>query len=126
MYSNMYHNLFVQLIGAMGILGLLAFIVHVKSFIEILVRKFTVGRLMIGLGVVAVLLASLLDNFFFIFSFQLFYGALLAPARSSSRKNGPPCSRRIAASLRGGSRASCSPSSRRAWGTSSRFRPCAR
>ena len=77
MYSNMYHNLFVQLIGAMGILGLLAFFVHVKSFIEILVRKFTVGRLMIGLGVVAVLLASLLDNFFFIFSFQLFYGALL-------------------------------------------------
>ena len=76
MYSNMYHNIFVQLIGSMGILGLLAFIIHVKSFIEILVRKFTVGRLLIGLGVIAVLATSLLDNFFFFFSIQLFYGAL--------------------------------------------------
>ena len=45
MYSNMYHNLFVQLIGAMGILGLLAFIVHVKSFIEILVANSRSGAL---------------------------------------------------------------------------------
>ena len=78
MYSNMYHDLFVELIGASGIVGLLAFAVHIKGVIELCLRKFRVERLIIMLGVVTVLLTSLLDNFFYYINIQLFYGALLA------------------------------------------------
>lgn len=78
MYSNMYHNIVLQLFGGMGIVGVIAFLIHFKSFVEILVRKFTFGRLMIGLGAVTILATSLLDNFFFYFSIQLFYGTFLA------------------------------------------------
>lgn len=77
-YSNMYHNIAVQLLGAAGVAGALAFIIHIKQVAEICVRKFRAERLLVMLGALAVILTSLLDNFFFFFSVQLIYGALLA------------------------------------------------
>lgn len=79
-YSNMYHNIFVQLIGAAGILGLLAFLFHLVQVCVLGIRKFRMERLLVLLGAAAVVLTSLLDNFFFYFSVQLFYGAFLAVA----------------------------------------------
>ena len=80
MYSNMYHNIFVQLIGALGVFGLLAFLFHIIQVAVLCVRKFRLERLLVLLGAAAVILTSLLDNFFFFFSIQLFYGAFLAAA----------------------------------------------
>ena len=80
MYSNMYHNIFVQLIGALGVFGLLAFLFHIIQVAVLCVRKFRLERLLVLLGAAAVILTSLLDNFFFFFSVQLFYGAFLAAA----------------------------------------------
>lgn len=80
MYSNMYHNIFVQLIGALGVFGLLAFLFHIIQVAVLCVRKFRPERFLVLLGAAAVILTSLLDNFFFFFSVQLFYGAFLAAA----------------------------------------------
>ncbi len=80
MYSNMYHNIFVQLIGALGVFGLLAFLFHIIQVAVLCVRKFRLERFLVLLGAAAVILTSLLDNFFFFFSVQLFYGAFLAAA----------------------------------------------
>ena len=80
MYSNMYHNIFVQLIGALGVFGLLAFLFHIIQVAVLCVRKFRLERFLVLLGAAAVILTSLLDNFFFFFSIQLFYGAFLAAA----------------------------------------------
>ena len=80
MYSNMYHNIFVQLIGALGVFGLLAFLFHIIQVAVLCVRKFRLERFLVLLGAATVILTSLLDNFFFFFSVQLFYGAFLAAA----------------------------------------------
>lgn len=80
MYSNMYHNIGVEILGSLGIVGVLAFIVHIKGMLELCLRKFRTERFLIGLGAVTVLMISLLDNFFFYFSAQIFYGAYLAVA----------------------------------------------
>ncbi len=80
MYSNMYHNIGVEILGSLGIVGALAFIVHIKGMLELCLRKFRTERFLIGLGAVSVIMISLLDNFFFYFSAQIFYGAYLAVA----------------------------------------------
>ena len=80
MYSNMYHNIGVEILGSLGIMGALAFIVHIKGMLELCLRKFRTERFLIGLGAVSVIMISLLDNFFFYFSAQIFYGAYLAVA----------------------------------------------
>ena len=77
-YSNMYHNIFVELFGAMGLFGVIAFIIHFKGIAELCVRSFRPGRFIILLGVAGVLMTSMLDNFFFYFNVQMIYGALLA------------------------------------------------
>ncbi len=79
-YSNMYHNIGVELFGAMGIAGVIAFIVHIKGVLELLVRKFSAARLVLLLCPVSVIMTSTLDNFFFYFNVQLIYSALLAAA----------------------------------------------
>ena len=49
-FSRFYHNMIVQLLGATGTVGILAFIVHMKGVFELCLRKFRVGRLLIGMG----------------------------------------------------------------------------
>ena len=39
MYSNMYHNIFVQLIAALGVFGLLAFLFHIIQVAVLCVRN---------------------------------------------------------------------------------------
>lgn len=79
-FSRFYHNMIVELLGATGTVGVLAFLVHIKGVFEICIRKFRVERLLIGLGVAAVIMASMLDNFYFYINMQLFYGSFLALA----------------------------------------------
>lgn len=98
-YSNMYHNIVIQLIGSMGIVGVLAMLWHLKNFAEVLIRRFSVERLLLLALPITVLLTSLLDNFFFYFDVQIFYGLFLALAEiqfegerkaALSRLNVPP------------------------------------
>ena len=79
-YSNMYHCIFIQLPGAMGIVGVTAFVIHLVSLGWATFKKFSINKLLILFVPFAVLLLSLLDNFFFYPHFQIFYCVFLAVA----------------------------------------------
>lgn len=79
-FSNMYHCIFVQLLGAMGAVGALAFVLHLVSLGWATFKKFSASKLLILFVPFTVLLLSLLDNFFFYLHFQIFYGVFLAVA----------------------------------------------
>ena len=79
-FSNMYHCIFVEIIGAMGIVGALAFALHLLSLGWLTVKKFSIDKLLILLMPFTVILLSFLDNFFFYPHFQIFYGVFLAVA----------------------------------------------
>lgn len=79
-YSNMHHNIFIEFLGSMGLLGLLALLIHLRHCIEVLIRRFSLDKLLL-LGVPLSLLGmSLLDNFFFYPNFIIIYTAFLACA----------------------------------------------
>lgn len=79
-FSNMYHCIFVQLLGAMGTVGAVAFVLHLVSLGWATFKKFSISKLLILLVPFTVLLLSLLDNFFFYLHFQIFYGVFIAVA----------------------------------------------
>ena len=82
-YSNMYHCIIVQWLGATGIVGMLSFLWHATDFVKLFFKKFTIDKLFL-LGIPAVTLAmSLFDNFFFYPHFQIFYAIFLALAEYS-------------------------------------------
>ena len=80
LFSAMYHNIFVQLLGAMGIVGLVAFLVHMKHVAEVFFRRFSGNKCLILMIPFSVILMSFVDNFFFYPNFQIFYAAFLAIA----------------------------------------------
>ena len=79
-YSNMYHCIFIEVIGAMGLVGALSFALHLFSLGWITVKKFSVEKLLILLVPFSVIFLSFVDNFFFYAHFQIFYGVFLAVA----------------------------------------------
>ncbi len=79
-FSGMYHNIFIQLIASMGIVGLVAFLVHIKHVAEILIRRFSANKFILLMIPFSVLMLSLVDNFFFYPNFQIFYAVFLALA----------------------------------------------
>lgn len=82
-YSVMYHNIFVEFLGSMGLLGIFAFLVHLKHMLEAIFRRCSIDKLLL-LGVPICLLGmSLLDNFFFYPNFAMVYAAFLACAEIS-------------------------------------------
>ena len=82
-FRNMYHNIFVQLIGSMGIVGLVTFLIHLKHILEVAIRRFSTNKLLL-LGVPLMIISlSLFDNFFFYPNFQIIYVAFLACAEVS-------------------------------------------
>ncbi len=76
-YYNMYHNIFIQLIGSMGIVGLIAFLVHFKKFVEVICDDFSCDKLLLCLMPIIMLLMSFLDIYFFLVNMQIYYGAFL-------------------------------------------------
>ena len=80
MYSNFYHNIGVELLGALGIIGVIAFIIHFKNWLEVVIRKFSFGKFIICLVPALVVLMSILDNFFWYLNVQILYGVFLALA----------------------------------------------
>lgn len=80
MYSNMYHNVLIEFLGSMGIFGLFAFCVHMRHGIEVLIRRFSLDKLLLLSVPLCILGMSLLDNFFFYPNFIIVYTAFLACA----------------------------------------------
>ena len=83
-FSNMYHCILIQIPGAMGMAGCLAFITHIVSLGIAFFKKFSCNKLFLLMIPLMILGMSLADNFFFYLHFQIFYGAFLALAEKSS------------------------------------------
>ena len=82
-YSNMYHNIFIEFLGSMGIFGIFAFAVHLKHGLEAIIRRYSLDKLLLLLVPICILGMSLVDNFFFYPNFQILYAAFLACAEVS-------------------------------------------
>lgn len=76
-YSNMYHCIGIEFLGATGIFGCLAFLFHIVQLMILLFKKISWDKLLIIMVPAMILGMSLVDNFFFYFNFQIFYGAFL-------------------------------------------------
>ena len=76
-YSNMYHNIIVQMLGAMGVVGLIAFIIHIISIVRVFFKKLSGEKIILMLTPLLILAMSLFDNFFFYPNFQIVYTAFL-------------------------------------------------
>ena len=79
-FDIMYHNVFIEFIGSMGIVGIIAFLYHLKHGLELVCRKFDWNRVLVALVPMLIILMSLLDNFFFYPNFAIVYALFLACA----------------------------------------------
>ena len=79
-FNLMYHNIFIEFLASMGIVGVLAFLFHLKHGLEIILRKFSWDRVIILLIPTSIILMSLFDNFFFYPNFAIIYAIFLACA----------------------------------------------
>lgn len=86
-FENMYHNIFIQLLGSMGIVGLFMILIHFKHVIEVTLRRFSVDKFILLLIPGVILGMSLVDNFFFYPNFIIIYTAFLAAAEITLEKN---------------------------------------
>ena len=82
-YNKMYHNVFIEFLGSMGVFGLLAFLIHLKHGLEAIFRRYSLDKLLLLAVPISILAMSLLDNFFFYPNFQIIYAAFLACAEVS-------------------------------------------
>ena len=80
LFDIMYHNVIVEFLGSMGVVGIIAFLFHLKHGVELAFRKFDWNRILILLVPVLILCMSLLDNFFFYPNFAIVYALFLACA----------------------------------------------
>ena len=88
-YSNMYHCILIQFAASTGVLGIIAFAIHLKDFFKLAIKRARIDRILL-LGVPAIILAtSLVDNFFFYLDFQIIYVTflLIAEKHFESTKN---------------------------------------
>lgn len=79
-YSNMYHCIGIEFLGAMGVMGCIAFAFHAFELLKIFFKKFSLDKLFIMMIPAMIIGMSIVDNFFFYFNFQIFYGAFLVIA----------------------------------------------
>ncbi len=79
-YDNMYHNIVIEFMGSMGIVGILAFLFHIFVILKVLLRKFSANKLLLLCVPLSILGMSLFDNFFFYPNFIIIYAAFLACA----------------------------------------------
>lgn len=82
-FGKMYHNLFLQFLGATGTVGLLAFLFHLWQ-VGRLWRKSSSPKVLLLTLPLMILLTSMVDNFFFYLNQQIAYCMFLAVAE---RKN---------------------------------------
>lgn len=86
-YSNMYHCILIEFLGATGIVGCIAFLFHAFELLRLFFRKFSIDKMLLMMIPAMIIVMSLVDNFFFYFNFHIFYGAFLALAEISIMEN---------------------------------------
>ena len=77
-FSNMYHNVFLQFLASMGVLGVLMLLVHLRSFLELFFRYCSLNKIILLFIPASILLMSMVDNFFFYPNFIIVYTVFLA------------------------------------------------
>ena len=77
-YDKMYHNIIIEFLGSMGAVGILAFIYHVFVILKRTKSCRNDARAFLVLFPFAVIVLSLLDNFFFYPIFNIYYATFLA------------------------------------------------
>ncbi len=80
LFPWMAHNTVVQLLGAMGILGFLAYCYYRFETVRVFVKKPSLEKTMLGISLLTIILGSLLDNFLFYSLPMLYYSVALAIA----------------------------------------------
>ncbi len=83
LYSDMYHCIIIQWLGASGVVGCIAFLVHIFEIVILEFKRFTVKKLVLLAVPFMIILMSLFDNFFFYPHFQIFYAIFLSLAEKS-------------------------------------------
>ena len=83
---SMYHNTFMQMMGACGIIGLLAYLVHRVQTAISYFKNITVERTMVMLTVLVILLTSLVDHHIFSLFPTMVYSCLIAVLVKSEKK----------------------------------------
>lgn len=76
-YSFLAHNLFFQMMGSCGVVGVLALFAHVFSTFRVMLKEFDMDRGFLVLAILGYLLLSMLDVIFFKPQFIFLYLALL-------------------------------------------------
>lgn len=80
LFSNMYHDLPLQLLGSAGIVGIIAMLIHFKHIVEVMLRRPSTDKLFLLGPALCILAMSLFDNFFFYPNFIIIYTLSLAAA----------------------------------------------
>ncbi len=86
-YSNMYHCVIIELLGAMGVFGAVAFLIHVFEAVVLTFKKFRIDKFILMLVPTMIIIMSLVDNFFFYFNIQIFYCVFLVLAEKFEEEN---------------------------------------
>ena len=76
----MAHNTVIEILGAMGVLGALAYGYYRFETAKVFFRKPSLEKTMLGIGILTILFGSLLDNFIFYSLPMLYYSVALAIA----------------------------------------------
>lgn len=94
-YSNMYHCILIEFIGATGLVGAAAFLFHMYQLARLFFKKMSADKALLMLLPIMIIGMSFVDNFFFYLNFQIFYCVFLVmaekcdeQARLSTASNG--------------------------------------
>lgn len=79
-YDKMYHNIAIEFLGSMGLVGILAFLYHLFVLLRMTWRYRGGKRAVLMLVPFAIIAMSSLDNFFFYPNFNIYYATFLACA----------------------------------------------
>lgn len=82
---NMYHNTFMQWMGACGICGLIVYLIHRVQTVICYFRRITVERTFIAVTILALLIVNLLDNHLFNIFPTIIYSFLIALLERSEK-----------------------------------------
>ncbi len=84
--SNLAHNTIFQILGACGMVGIVAYLIYRIETIFIFAKSPSLFKTMMGLSAAALVVASLLDVFLFSFFPMIYHSALLALASIINRE----------------------------------------
>ena len=80
LFPQMVHNTVFQILGSMGLFGMVAYTVYRIATVRVFLRYPRLGKTMLGVAILTILGQSLLDNFIFYVQPMFYYAIALAVA----------------------------------------------